>query len=148
MYWPASSLLKITLDMCTVCALIMILFLSFKPSTLVIDTAHVNHCNGCKDKKHVVCNFCSQVCDPFLDVLKKFHICWQVGNWQKSQTGKHFKRVPKSSEIKLIDFGSATFESQYHCSVVSTRHYRAPEVIFGKLFLLRSAPWFRVTITN
>ncbi|CAM6072641.1 unnamed protein product [Sphagnum tenellum] len=49
----------------------------------------------------------------------------------KSQIGKHFKRVPKSSEIKLIDFGSATFESQYHCSVVSTRHYRAPEVIFG-----------------
>ncbi|KAH9548212.1 hypothetical protein CY35_11G077000 [Sphagnum magellanicum] len=56
---------------------------------------------------------------------------YKVGNWQKSQTGKHFKRVPKSSEIKLIDFGSATFESHYHCSVVSTRHYRAPEIIFG-----------------
>jgi len=93
-------------------------------------------------------SFAHRVCDPFLGVLKHFHICWQVGNWQKSQTGKHFKRVPKSSEIKLIDFGSATFESQYHCSVVSTRHYRAPEVIFGKLFLHRSAPWFRVTITN
>jgi serine/threonine protein kinase len=76
-------------------------------------------------------SFAHRVCDPFLGVLKHFHICWQVGNWQKSQTGKHFKRVPKSSEIKLIDFGSATFESQYHCSVVSTRHYRAPEVIFG-----------------
>jgi serine/threonine protein kinase len=69
------------------------------------------------------------------------HTCWQVGSWQKSQTGKHFKRVPKSSEIKLIDFGSATFESHYHCSVVSTRHYRAPEVIFGKLILLRSGLW-------
>jgi dual-specificity kinase len=66
---------------------------------------------------------------------------YKVGNWQKSQTGKHFKRVPKSSEIKLIDFGSATFESHYHCSVVSTRHYRAPEIIFGKFFLLGSALW-------
>ncbi|GBG63154.1 hypothetical protein CBR_g36923 [Chara braunii] len=48
-----------------------------------------------------------------------------------SQPGKHFRRVPLSSEIKLIDFGSATFDSHYHCSVVSTRHYRAPEVILG-----------------
>lgn len=58
------------------------------------------------------------------------------GQWlllQASNTGKHFKRVPKTSEIKLIDFGSATFDSHYHCSVVSTRHYRAPEVILGKL---------------
>ncbi|PXF40921.1 Serine/threonine-protein kinase AFC2 [Gracilariopsis chorda] len=33
--------------------------------------------------------------------------------------------------IKLIDFGSATFESQHHSAVISTRHYRAPEVILG-----------------
>eukprot|EP00897_Mesotaenium_endlicherianum_P005372 jgi/Mesen1/4863/ME000244S04042 len=48
-----------------------------------------------------------------------------------SQSSKHYKRVPASSAIKLIDFGSATFENQYHCSIVSTRHYRAPEVILG-----------------
>jgi dual-specificity kinase len=42
-----------------------------------------------------------------------------------------FKRLPKSSAIKLIDFGSTTFEDQDHTSVVSTRHYRAPEVILG-----------------
>jgi serine/threonine protein kinase len=48
------------------------------------------------------------------------------------QGSKYFKRVPASSDIKLIDFGSATFDNQYHCSVVSTRHYRAPEVILGK----------------
>lgn len=48
-----------------------------------------------------------------------------------SQSGKAFKRIPKSTEIKIIDFGSATFENHYHCSVVSTRHYRAPEVILG-----------------
>lgn len=35
------------------------------------------------------------------------------------------------SDIRLIDFGSATFEDEYHSSVVSTRHYRAPEIILG-----------------
>jgi dual-specificity kinase len=34
----------------------------------------------------------------------------------------------------LIDFGSATFEEEYHSSVVSTRHYRGPEIILGKTF--------------
>ncbi|XP_073386051.1 serine/threonine-protein kinase AFC1 isoform X3 [Physcomitrium patens] len=55
----------------------------------------------------------------------------RVPDYKASNTGKHFKRVPKTSEIKLIDFGSAIFDSHYHCSVVSTRHYRAPEVILG-----------------
>lgn len=41
------------------------------------------------------------------------------------------RRVPKSSEIKVIDFGSATFDANYHSTIVSTRHYRAPEVILG-----------------
>ncbi|GJM92623.1 hypothetical protein PR202_ga09109 [Eleusine coracana subsp. coracana] len=45
--------------------------------------------------------------------------------------GSFFKNVPKSSAIKLIDFGSTTFEHQDHNYVVSTRHYRAPEVILG-----------------
>ncbi|XP_030946163.1 serine/threonine-protein kinase AFC3 isoform X4 [Quercus robur] len=39
--------------------------------------------------------------------------------------------LPKSSAIKLIDFGSAAFDNQNHSSIVSTRHYRAPEVILG-----------------
>ncbi|KAF9612843.1 hypothetical protein IFM89_004253 [Coptis chinensis] len=39
--------------------------------------------------------------------------------------------LPKSSAIKLIDFGSSVFEKQGHNSIVSTRHYRAPEVILG-----------------
>jgi dual-specificity kinase len=33
--------------------------------------------------------------------------------------------------MRLIDFGSATFENEYHSSIVSTRHYRAPEIILG-----------------
>ncbi|MEW5301695.1 MAG: hypothetical protein WDW36_004538 [Sanguina aurantia] len=40
-------------------------------------------------------------------------------------------RMPRSSRIKVIDFGSSTFEEAHHSSVVSTRHYRAPEVILG-----------------
>ncbi|KAF9000601.1 kinase-like domain-containing protein [Cyathus striatus] len=41
------------------------------------------------------------------------------------------KRILQSTEIRLIDFGSATFEQEYHSTVVSTRHYRAPEIILG-----------------
>uniref|UniRef100_A0A803QXJ0 dual-specificity kinase n=1 Tax=Cannabis sativa TaxID=3483 RepID=A0A803QXJ0_CANSA len=43
----------------------------------------------------------------------------------------YFKRVPKSSAIKVIDFGSTTYERQDQTYIVSTRHYRAPEVILG-----------------
>ncbi|KAJ6804793.1 serine/threonine-protein kinase AFC1-like isoform X1 [Iris pallida] len=48
-----------------------------------------------------------------------------------SKDGSDLKNLPKSSAIKLIDFGSTTFEHQDHNYVVSTRHYRAPEVILG-----------------
>lgn len=41
------------------------------------------------------------------------------------------RRVLLNSEIRLIDFGSATFDDEYHSSVVSTRHYRAPEIILN-----------------
>jgi len=47
---------------------------------------------------------------------------------------KRDEREVKSSEMRLIDFGSATFDHEHHSTVVSTRHYRAPEVILGKLF--------------
>lgn len=41
------------------------------------------------------------------------------------------RKVLLNTEICVIDFGSATFEDEYHSSVVSTRHYRAPEIILG-----------------
>ncbi|KAF7312109.1 hypothetical protein MIND_00223200 [Mycena indigotica] len=41
------------------------------------------------------------------------------------------KRILLNTEIRLIDFGSATFENEYHSTVVCTRHYRAPEIILG-----------------
>lgn len=42
------------------------------------------------------------------------------------------KRVLECTDIRLIDFGSATFIHDHHSAVITTRHYRAPEVILGK----------------
>lgn len=52
-------------------------------------------------------------------------------NKKNAQDEMYFRCLPKSSSIKLIDFGSAAFENQDHSSIVSTRHYRAPEIILG-----------------
>ncbi|KAG6026146.1 hypothetical protein E4U41_001340 [Claviceps citrina] len=41
------------------------------------------------------------------------------------------RKVLISTDVYVIDFGSATFQDEYHSSVVSTRHYRAPEIILG-----------------
>ncbi|KAK7927817.1 hypothetical protein PG985_004815, partial [Apiospora marii] len=41
------------------------------------------------------------------------------------------RKVLLNTEIRLIDFGSATFEDEHHHPVVSTRPYRAPEIILG-----------------
>ncbi|SNX87096.1 related to Protein kinase lkh1 [Melanopsichium pennsylvanicum] len=41
------------------------------------------------------------------------------------------KHVLHNTEIRLIDFGSAIFNDEFHSSVVSTRHYRAPEIILS-----------------
>ncbi|XP_017103056.2 serine/threonine-protein kinase Doa isoform X5 [Drosophila bipectinata] len=41
---------------------------------------------------------------------------------------REVRRV-KSTDVRLIDFGSATFDHEHHSTIVSTRHYRAPEVI-------------------
>jgi CDC-like kinase len=45
-----------------------------------------------------------------------------------NERGKSVKQICDSS-VRLIDFGSATFDDEHHSTVVSTRHYRAPEVI-------------------
>ena len=43
-------------------------------------------------------------------------------------TKRNLRRM-RDTRVKLIDFGSATFDWEHHSSVVSTRHYRPPEVI-------------------
>lgn len=41
------------------------------------------------------------------------------------------RKILINPEVKLIDFGSAVFFNEYHPPVVSTRHYRAPEIVLG-----------------
>ncbi|KAH3901656.1 uncharacterized protein SCODWIG_01410 [Saccharomycodes ludwigii] len=41
------------------------------------------------------------------------------------------RKILYNPEIKIIDFGSAVFNNEFHPDVVSTRHYRAPEIILG-----------------
>ncbi|KAF9278373.1 dual specificity protein kinase kns1 [Mortierella alpina] len=47
------------------------------------------------------------------------------------KTPSRMRRILLDPEIRLIDFGSATFQDEHHSTVVSTRHYRAPEIILG-----------------
>ncbi|KAJ8335036.1 hypothetical protein SKAU_G00406750 [Synaphobranchus kaupii] len=42
---------------------------------------------------------------------------------------KRDERTVKSTAVRVVDFGSATFDHEHHSTIVSTRHYRAPEVI-------------------
>ncbi|NWU88477.1 CLK4 kinase, partial [Upupa epops] len=44
---------------------------------------------------------------------------------------KRDERTLKNTDIKVVDFGSATFDDEHHSTLVSTRHYRAPEVILA-----------------
>lgn len=48
---------------------------------------------------------------------------------QASNGGK--RKILKNPEVKIIDFGSAIFHNEYHPPVISTRHYRAPEIVLG-----------------
>ncbi|KTB14760.1 Dual specificity protein kinase KNS1 [Nakaseomyces glabratus] len=41
------------------------------------------------------------------------------------------RKILTNPEIKIIDFGSAVFHKEYHPPVISTRHYRAPEIVLG-----------------
>lgn len=63
--------------------------------------------------------------------LKPENILLHSNEYSKtSRRGKTY-RVPVSSEVRVIDFGGATFESDHHARMVNTRQYRAPEVILG-----------------
>ncbi|TWW75229.1 Dual specificity protein kinase CLK4 [Takifugu flavidus] len=51
-------------------------------------------------------------------------ICSDYNDVHNNQTRKLM-----SLDVKVVDFGTATFDHEHHESLVSTRHYRAPEVI-------------------
>ncbi|KAH8739065.1 serine/threonine kinase-1 [Cryptosporidium ryanae] len=50
-------------------------------------------------------------------------------------------RRPVRPEVRLIDFGSATYEDDYHGSIINTRQYRAPEVILDIGWDISSDMW-------
>jgi dual specificity protein kinase CLK2/3 len=62
---------------------------------------------------------CFNKCEIFIKEKKTFSLHLQ---------NREVRRV-KCTDIRLIDFGSATFDHEHHSTIVSTRHYRAPEVI-------------------
>jgi len=53
---------------------------------------------------------------------------------------KREEKTLKRLDVKVVDFGNATYDHEHHTSLVSTRHYRAPEVILGELFVLFYPP--------
>lgn len=54
-----------------------------------------------------------------------------LSNRRKAASNGGKRKVLKNPEIKIIDFGSAIFHNEYHPPIISTRHYRAPEVVLG-----------------
>eukprot|EP00293_Proteomonas_sulcata_P008884 CAMPEP_0184302838 /NCGR_PEP_ID=MMETSP1049-20130417/12713_1 /TAXON_ID=77928 /ORGANISM="Proteomonas sulcata, Strain CCMP704" /LENGTH=292 /DNA_ID=CAMNT_0026614223 /DNA_START=1 /DNA_END=879 /DNA_ORIENTATION=+ len=64
--------------------------------------------------------------------LKLENILLVNSDWEYHRHTRHGRsRVVKHKEIVVIDLGSATYETDHHASIVSTRHYRAPEVVLG-----------------
>ncbi|KAH3670335.1 hypothetical protein WICMUC_004831 [Wickerhamomyces mucosus] len=72
----------------------------------------------------------------FLHDLKLIHTDLKPENiLLKNSSFAKFKKnsykVLKNPLINIIDFGSAIFSDEYHSELVSTRHYRAPEIVLG-----------------
>ncbi|GAB6023898.1 hypothetical protein CHUAL_008633 [Chamberlinius hualienensis] len=63
--------------------------------------------------------------------LKPENILFVNSDYDEFYSSKKRREVRKirSTHTRLIDFGSATFDHEHHSTIVSTRHYRAPEVI-------------------
>lgn len=65
---------------------------------------------------------------------------WLADNRSSSPPSTPYLR-PASSEIKLIDFGNATYENEHHSSIINTRQYRGPEVVLELGWNERSDLW-------
>lgn len=60
---------------------------------------------------------------------------------EQGYTHEGKKRVPRKYDVRIIDFGGATDKDHSDYSVVSTRHYRAPEVIIEAGWLYPADIW-------
>ena len=61
--------------------------------------------------------------------LKPENLMLESGETIEVQFAKRTRKVLKRTDLQLIDFGSAVQRGDRRSSIVSTRHYRAPEVI-------------------
>ncbi|XP_041444284.1 dual specificity protein kinase CLK3 isoform X2 [Xenopus laevis] len=60
--------------------------------------------------------------ENILFVNSEYDICY-------NESKKCEEKRVRNSSIRVVDFGSATFDHEYHTTIVATRHYRPPEVI-------------------
>lgn len=60
--------------------------------------------------------------------LKPENILFVDGSYIVRSSGS---REPIHSDVKVIDFGGATFETDHKSRIIQTRQYRAPEVVMG-----------------
>jgi len=66
---------------------------------------------------------------------------WQEARKSSKSRGSAGYVRPANSQIRLIDFGNATYEDEHHSSVINTRQYRGPEVILALGWNERSDVW-------
>ncbi|KAJ3075247.1 dual specificity protein kinase kns1 [Podochytrium sp. JEL0797] len=87
---------------------------------------------------HHIQTFAAQMIESitFMHELRLIHTDLKPENLmlESNECLQRIGNAPKEllrARLRLIDFGSAIFDGDYHSSVVSTRHYRAPEIILG-----------------
>eukprot|EP01002_Notosolenus_urceolatus_P014707 NODE_646_length_1883_cov_27.073610_g518_i0.p1 GENE.NODE_646_length_1883_cov_27.073610_g518_i0~~NODE_646_length_1883_cov_27.073610_g518_i0.p1 ORF type:complete len:420 (+),score=171.75 NODE_646_length_1883_cov_27.073610_g518_i0:173-1432(+) len=66
---------------------------------------------------------------------------WDEEERTNRRFDKQQPRDPKSWKVRVIDFGGTTDERHSPHSIVSTRHYRAPEVILGTGWMFGADMW-------
>lgn len=86
------------------------------------------------DTRHIMYQICYAV--KFLHDNKLTHtdlkpenVLFVCDDCYTEKVGNVTYHRPKNTNVRLIDLGSATFNNEHHSAIISTRHYRAPEVI-------------------
>eukprot|EP00898_Chlorokybus_atmophyticus_P007870 jgi/Chlat1/8084/Chrsp75S09196 len=87
-----------------------------KPENIVLTSLHYSYFKTSAQEEASLSNMLS----AFMHILRTHGHSSEDRRW-----------MPHSTRVKLIDYGSATFDNEYHEPIVTTSHYRAPEVLLG-----------------